>query len=190
MTPVRAGVFLFLLMIPLVMSGQEAGPARLPLAITDKEAVDAWRQAIWDGPLDARLPSDTEFLLSLTDAELLGRFRFKQRCALCHAAQTNLSTVTWGPLLTQRHVAGREAIVRERILEGSARMPAFKARRGDHRRHHRLSPEGATAAVRRDAGRVLRTSQTRTRRQHESTKQRVDTPCERRARESSPLSSR
>ena len=63
---------------------------------------------------------------SLTETELLGRFRFKQRCALCHAAQTNLSTVTWGPLLTQRNVTGREAIVRERILEGSPRMPAFK----------------------------------------------------------------
>ena len=72
------------------------------------------------------MPSDTEFLLSLTQTELLGRFRFKQRCALCHAAQTNLSTVTWGPLLTQRNVTGREAVVRERILEGSPRMPAFK----------------------------------------------------------------
>ena len=126
MRPVRAGVLLFLLMTPLVVSGQEPGPARLPLAITDKEAVEAWRRTIWDGPLDPNMPSDTEFLLSLTQTELLGRFRFKQRCALCHAAQTNLSTVTWGPLLTQRNVTGREAVVRERILQGSPRMPAFK----------------------------------------------------------------
>ena len=126
MRPVRAGVFFFLLMTPLIGSSQEGGSTRLPLAITDKEAVDTWRRAIWDGPLDPRLPGDTEFLRSLTDAELLGRFRFKQRCALCHAAQTNLSTATWGPLLTERTVTGREAIVRERIREGSARMPAFK----------------------------------------------------------------
>ena len=67
MRPVRAGMFLFLLMTPLVVSGQEPGPARLPLAITDKDAVDEWRRTIWDGPLDPRLPSDTEFLLSLTE---------------------------------------------------------------------------------------------------------------------------
>ena len=126
MSPVRAGVFAFLLMTPFVVSGQDPGRARLPLAITDREAVDAWRRTIWDGPLDPKLPSDTEFLLSLTDTELLGRFRFKQRCALCHAAQTNLSTATWGPLLTQRNVTGREAIARQQILDGSPRMPAFK----------------------------------------------------------------
>jgi hypothetical protein len=121
-----AGIILFLLMLPLVVSGQQSAPARLPLAITDKDAVDAWRRTIWDGPLDPKLPSDTEFLLSLTETELLGRFRFKQRCALCHAAQTNLSTVTWGPLLTQRNVTGRETIVRRQILEGSPGMPGFK----------------------------------------------------------------
>ena len=121
-----AGVWLLLLIMPLLASGQQPGSSKLPLAITDKDAVDEWSRTIWDGPLDPKLPSDTAFLLSLTETELLGRFRFKQRCALCHAAQTNLSTVTWGPLLTQRNVTGREAMVRERVLEGSPRMPAFK----------------------------------------------------------------
>jgi cytochrome c5 len=121
-----AGVWLLLLITPLLTSGQQPGSSKLPLAITDKDAVDEWSRTIWDGPLDPKLPSDTAFLLSLTETELLGRFRFKQRCALCHAAQTNLSTVTWGPLLTQRNVAGGEASVRERVLEGSPRMPAFK----------------------------------------------------------------
>jgi hypothetical protein len=121
-----AGVWLLLLITPLLASGQQPGSSKLPLAITDKDAVDEWSRTIWDGPLDPKLPSDTAFLLSLTETELVGRFRFKQRCALCHAAQTNLSTVTWGPLLTQRNVNGREAIVRQQILEGSPRMPALK----------------------------------------------------------------
>jgi hypothetical protein len=121
-----AGVWLLLLITPLLAWGQRPGSSKLPLVITDKDAVDEWSRTIWDGPLDPKLPSDTAFLLSLTETELLGRFRFKQRCALCHAAQTNLSTVTWGPLLTQRNVTGREAMVRERVLEGSPRMPAFK----------------------------------------------------------------
>ncbi|OFW01159.1 MAG: hypothetical protein A3I61_07925 [Acidobacteria bacterium RIFCSPLOWO2_02_FULL_68_18] len=107
-------------------AGQQPGSTKLPLAVTDKDAVEEWSRTLWDGPLNPKLPSDTAFLLSLTEQELLGRFRFKQRCALCHAAQTNLSTATWGPLLTERNVNGREAFVRERMLEGSARMPAFK----------------------------------------------------------------
>ena len=121
-----AGVWLLLWMTPLLVSGQQPGSAKLPLAITDKEAVDEWSRTIWNGPLDPKMPSDTPFLLSLTETELLGRFRFKQRCALCHAAQTNLSTTTWGPLLTQKNVTGREAQARARVLEGSPRMPAFK----------------------------------------------------------------
>ncbi len=121
-----AGALVLLLLMPLLVSGQDPGATKLPLVITDRAAVEEWSRTIWDGPLDPKLPSDTAFLLSLSETEMLGRFRFKQRCALCHAAQTNLSTVTWGPLLTQRNVTGREAFVRERILEGSLRMPAFK----------------------------------------------------------------
>jgi hypothetical protein len=115
-----------LMCVTTAASAQQPDSTRLPLAITDADAVGEWGRTLWDGPLNPTLPSDTAFLLSLTEQELLGRFRFKQRCALCHAAQTNLSTVTWGPLLTQRNVTGRDALVRERILEGSARMPAFK----------------------------------------------------------------
>jgi len=123
-----AGVRLVLLLlgVPLLVSGQQSGSAKLPLVITDKQAVEEWSRAIWDGPLDPKLPSDTVFLLSLTETEWLGRFRFKQRCALCHALQTNLSTDTLGPLLTQKNVVGREELVRRRIMEGSSRMPVFK----------------------------------------------------------------
>ena len=125
---VRAGGLLFLLLLtpPLMASGQDPSPRKLPLAITDREAVEEWSRTIWDGPLNPELPSDTQFLLSLTETELLGRFQFKQRCALCHAAQSNLSTATWGPLLTQRNVTGREEFVRQWILQGSLGMPSFR----------------------------------------------------------------
>jgi Cytochrome C oxidase, cbb3-type, subunit III len=126
MKPGAVGLVLPLLAMPLLVSGQQSGSTKLPLVITDKEAVEEWSRAIWDGPLDPKLPSDTPFLLSLTDTEMLGRFRFRQRCALCHAPQSDLSTDTWGPLLTRRNVVGRETNVRERIMEGSGRMPAYK----------------------------------------------------------------
>jgi len=128
MKPVRAGLlcFVFVLMTAtLVVSGQESG-RKLPLAITDKAAVEEWSKTLYDGPLDPALPSDTQFILSLSDQELLGRFRFKQRCAICHAQQTSLSTAIWGPLLTQKNVLGREDLVRRQIMEGSVGMPAFK----------------------------------------------------------------
>ena len=126
MKPAGVGLLLLLLGVPLLVSGQQSGSTRLPLVITDRQAVEEWSRAIWDGPLDPKLPSDTAFLLSLTDTEWVGRFRFKQRCALCHALQTNLSTDTLGPLLTQKNVVGREEEVRRRIVEGSSRMPAFE----------------------------------------------------------------
>ena len=122
-----AGVaVLLLLSVPLPISGQQSGSTKLPLVITDKQAVEEWSRAIFDGPLDPKLPSDTAFLLTLTETEWVGRFRFRQRCALCHAVQTTLSTDTWGPLLTQKNLVGREEAVRRQILEGSSGMPAFK----------------------------------------------------------------
>jgi hypothetical protein len=123
-----AGLVLLLLLLggPLLVFGQQSGSPRLPLVITDKEAVEEWSRTIYDGPLDPDWPTDTAFLLTLTETEWLGRFRFKQRCALCHALQTNPSANTWGPLLTEQNVVGREAAVRRQIMEGSGRMPAFK----------------------------------------------------------------
>jgi hypothetical protein len=38
----------------------------------------------------------------------------------------NLEPNTWGPILTRKNVEGREDAVRRQIMEGSARMPAFK----------------------------------------------------------------
>lgn len=126
MKPAGVVLLLLLLGVPLLVSGQQPGSTRLPLVVTDKEAVAEWSRAIYDGALDPNLPSDTAFLLSLTETEWLGRFRFKQRCALCHALQTNPSAETWGPVLTQKNVVGREGAVRLQIMDGSGRMPGFK----------------------------------------------------------------
>ena len=125
MKPGAVGLLL-LLGMPLLLSGQQSGSTKLPLVITDKQAVEEWSRALYDGPLDPKLPSDTQFLLSLTETEMVGRFRFRQRCALCHAPQADFDAATWGPILTRRNVMGREASVRQRIMEGSPGMPGFK----------------------------------------------------------------
>ena len=125
MKPAGLALLLVLFGVPLLVSGQQSGSTKLPLVVTDKQAVEAWSKAIYDGPLDTALPNDTAFLLSLSDLEMNGRFRFKQRCAVCHAAQANQAP-TFGPLLTQKNVIGREELVRRQIMEGSNRMPAFK----------------------------------------------------------------
>jgi hypothetical protein len=125
----RAGLVLLILGlgVPVLVSGQQPlpplpNPAKLPLAITDKQAIEEWSKAIYDGPADPKAGGDTQFLLTLNDQEWLGRFRFRQRCALCHASQGGI-----GPTLNQRTVTGKgEDAVRRQILEGSPRMPAYK----------------------------------------------------------------
>jgi hypothetical protein len=111
--------------LPPVVSGQQSGSKKLPLAITDKQAVEEWSRAIYDGPLDPKVLGDTAFLLSLNEIEWLGRFRYRQRCAICHEIQAT-GARPLGPLLTRNNVVGREDYVRERIMEGSNRMPGFK----------------------------------------------------------------
>ncbi len=124
----RAGVVLLLLLVgvPVLMSGQQSGPVRLPLVITDRAAVEEWSRSIYDGQVNPDWPSDTSCLLTLSEVEWLGRFRFRQRCAVCHGYQANRSAETWGPVLTRENVVGREEAVRQRIMEGSARMPSFR----------------------------------------------------------------
>ena len=124
----RAGGVLLLLLVgaPVLVSGQQSSSASLPLVITDKAAVEEWSRSIYDGRLDPDWPSDTAFLLTLSETEWLGRFRFRQRCALCHGYQANRSAETWGPVLTRENVVGREEAVHQRIMEGSAGMPGFR----------------------------------------------------------------
>ena len=125
-----AGVVMLILGlgVPILVSAQQPlaplpNPAKLPLAITDKQAIEEWRKAIYDGPADPKAGGDTQFLLTLNDQEWLGRFRFRQRCALCHAAGPGGA----GPALSQRTITTRgEDGVRRQVMEGSPRMPAFK----------------------------------------------------------------
>lgn len=124
-----AGVMLLVLGlgVPILVSAQQPqpplpNPTKLPLAVTDKQAIEEWRKAIYDGPADPKAGGDTQFLLTLNDQEWLGRFRFRQRCALCHTSQNAI-----GPILSQRTITGKgEDSVRRQIMEGSPRMPAFK----------------------------------------------------------------
>ena len=124
------GLVLLFVFVPQAsfVSAQQSGSATLdPLVITDKQAVDEWSRATQgQQPLDPSTPLETEFLLSLTPNERAGAFRFKQRCIVCHGRQMSLAPNTWGPILTKKNVDGREDAVRRQIMEGSARMPAFK----------------------------------------------------------------
>ena len=97
------------------------------LIIADPTAVDRWSKTTQgQQPLDPSTPLETAFLLTLSPAERLGAFRFKQRCIVCHGRQMSLQPNTWGPILTKKNVEGREDAVRQQITEGSLRMPAFK----------------------------------------------------------------
>jgi len=111
--------------LPVAVSSQQSTLTKLPLAITDKQAVDEWSKTIYDGPADPKVPGDTDFLLSLNNQEMLGRFRFRQRCAICHAPQSD-GAKTLGPLLSKKDVIGREDDFRRQIMEGSENMPGFR----------------------------------------------------------------
>ena len=111
--------------LPVAVSNQQSTLTKLPLAITDKQAVEEWSKTIYDGPADPKVPGDTAFLLSLNENEMIGRFRFRQRCAICHGAQAD-GAPTLGPILTQVNVVGLEDEVRQKIKEGSVRMPGFR----------------------------------------------------------------
>jgi cytochrome c5 len=111
--------------LPVAVSRQQSTLTKLPLAVTDKQAVEEWSRTIYDGPADPKVPGDTALLLSLNDQELLGRFRFVQRCAICHAPQSD-GARTLGPLLSKAIVNGREDDFRRQIMEGSENMPGFK----------------------------------------------------------------
>jgi mono/diheme cytochrome c family protein len=120
-------LLLFGMGVPLFVSAQQPlpplpNPPKLPLAITDKAAIDEWSKAIYDGPADPKAGGDTQFLLSLNEEEWLGRFRYRQRCALCHNSANAI-----GPQLSHQTIQGKGVeTVRRHIMEGSPRMPAFK----------------------------------------------------------------
>jgi len=61
----------------------------------------------------------------LSDQQRLGRQIFAQSCGICHL-RPSLEVQTYGPLLSKAAAGGDEGRMRNIILEGTARMPAFK----------------------------------------------------------------
>src|SRR5580765_6233 len=61
----------------------------------------------------------------LNDQQRLGRRVFAQSCGICHL-RPSLNVRTYGPLLSKAATGGDEGRMRNIILEGTTRMPAFK----------------------------------------------------------------
>ena len=61
----------------------------------------------------------------LTDQQRLGRQILAQSCGVCHL-QPLPKAQTYGPPLNKAAAGGNDAAIRSTILEGTARMPAFK----------------------------------------------------------------
>ena len=123
----HVGVMLLLsaLVIPLLAGAQPAEPQSL----TGNAAIDAWVRTTFGQAVDpATLDNPvwgTKTLLALTETQLEGARLFMQRCNVCHGAAMN-SMDAYGPFLTKQRVEGREAQVRQVIMDGTERMPAFK----------------------------------------------------------------
>jgi mono/diheme cytochrome c family protein len=64
---------------------------------------------------------------ALSEVELLGKKLFVQRCALCHDLRGQPATTTVGPWIDREVVKARgDAAVRQKITQGSPRMPAWQ----------------------------------------------------------------
>ena len=61
----------------------------------------------------------------LTDQQRLGRQTLAQSCTVCHLP-SGPGAKTYGPSLNKTSTQGDDDAMRETILEGGARMPAFK----------------------------------------------------------------
>ena len=111
--------------IPSVAGAQQAESQSL----TGNAAVDAWVKTTFGQPVDPETLDNpvwgTKTLLALTAAQLEGSRLFMQRCNVCHGAAMN-SMDAYGPFLTKQRVDGRADQVRQVIMDGTERMPAFK----------------------------------------------------------------
>jgi mono/diheme cytochrome c family protein len=64
---------------------------------------------------------------ALSEVELTGKKLFVQRCALCHDLRGQPATTTVGPWIDREVVKARgDAAVRQKITQGSPRMPAWQ----------------------------------------------------------------
>jgi mono/diheme cytochrome c family protein len=76
---------------------------------------------------------------TLAPNELEGKRLFVQRCALCHDLLGQPASTTVGPWVDQTTVKTRgEAAVRQKIMDGSRRMPGWK---------HTFDPQQVDAVI-------------------------------------------
>jgi mono/diheme cytochrome c family protein len=61
----------------------------------------------------------------LNDQQRLGRQILAQSCGVCHLPPAR-NAKTYGPLLNKAAGGGDDGVMREYILDGTPRMPAFK----------------------------------------------------------------
>ena len=122
-------VGVMLLLVALVTPVLAGARQSEPQSLTGNAAIDAWVRNTFGQEVDPETLDDpvwgTRTLLSLTEAQLEGARLFMQRCNVCHGAAMN-SMDAYGPFLTRQRVEGREAQVRQVIMDGTERMPAFK----------------------------------------------------------------
>lgn len=76
--------------------------------------------ALWPNAATAQQPGD-----GLNDKQRQGRQLLAQSCGVCHLPPA-LNARTYGPPLNKASANGDDTIMREYILSGTPRMPAFK----------------------------------------------------------------
>ena len=128
-THVRRGIGVTLLLLAWVAPSLVVAQQADSQSLAGNAAIDAWVKTTFGQPVDPETLDNpvwgTKTLLALTVAQLEGSRLFMQRCNVCHGAAMN-SMDAYGPFLTKQRVEGREAHVRQVIMDGTERMPAFK----------------------------------------------------------------
>jgi len=76
--------------------------------------------ALWTSGASAQQAAD-----NLNDVQRHGRQLLAQSCGVCHLPPS-LNAKTYGPPLNKAAANGDDSIMREYILNGTPRMPAFK----------------------------------------------------------------
>ena len=76
--------------------------------------------ALWPTGASAQQAGD-----NLTEQQRRGRQLLAQSCGVCHLSPS-LNARTYGPPLNKAAANGDDSIMREYILNGTPRMPAFK----------------------------------------------------------------
>lgn len=62
---------------------------------------------------------------ALNDQQRLGQQLLTQFCGVCHL-KPQITAATFGPALSRESAGGRDDVLREVIMNGTPRMPAFK----------------------------------------------------------------